>query len=222
MAKRFFYVCAALPCLAFAALVFSPGDGRCQTTITFVSDGTWETFAMNPDGSQGASLGPPQFPGWAVHGADLSAIPGASWMWFPGVDESSLADLQGAYFSKQFDLQGLPIGGEILVAVDDFAKVAVNGFVVDSTGSVTDHSLAIGAQGALKIIDLTPYLVNGLNTLTVRAQNGPYWFSGYGCNPCNYGATGNPAGVVFGGTLSFDPNTPALRETWGRVKARYR
>src|SRR5204863_8364022 len=99
--------------------------------------------------------------------------PGALWMWTPGVHESSLADRQGAYFSKQFSLPGTPIGGQILVAVDDLAEVVVNGLVAGSTGSVTDHSLAAGAQSALKTIDLSPYLVNGLNTITVRAQNGP-------------------------------------------------
>jgi hypothetical protein len=222
MARRFSFCSAGLFCLALVAIVLSPSDGHCQTTITFVSDGTWETFAMNPDGSQGASLGAPQFPSWAIHGANLSAIPGASWMWFPGVDVSSLSDLRGAYFSKQFNLQGVPIAGQILVAVDDFAEVAVNGVVAGSTGSITDHSAAVGAQSALAAINLTPYLVGGLNTLTVKAQNGPYWFSGFGCNPCNYAPNGNPAGVVFGGTLTFDPITPALRDTWGRVKARYR
>jgi hypothetical protein len=127
-------------------------------------------------------------------------------MWFPGVDESSLSDLQGTYFGKQFDLQGPPLSGQVLIAVDDFAEVAVNGMVAGSSGSITDHSAASAAQSALKDIDLTPYLVPGLNTITIKAQNGPYWFSGYGCNPCSYG--GNPAGLVFGGTIRVGTTPP--------------
>lgn len=222
MTKRVFNLCAVLLSIVPATLGLLPSDGRCQATITFVSDATWETFAMNPDGSQGASLGTPQFPSWAVHGADLTAIPGAAWMWFPGVTQASLADLQGAYFSKQFTLQGPPISGEILVAVDDFAEVAVNGVVAGSTGSVTDHSLAVTAQSALRAIDLTPYLLQGTNILTIKAQNGPYWFSGFGCNPCTYAATGNPAGVVFGGTLTYGALTAVSHSRWGTLKALYR
>lgn len=206
--------------LVFGSLV--PFEAHCQVTIDFVSDATWESFAMNPDGSQGASMGAPQFPGWAVHGASLSLIPGAMWMWFPGVTVSSLSDLQGAYFSRVFYLSGLPLSGTIYVAVDDFAEVRVNGALAGSTGSVTDHALAASAQESLKAIDLSPYLVGGLNSITVKAQNGPHWFSGYGCNPCDYGTFSNPAGVVFGGSLRFDPVTPSMRGTWGGVKVRYR
>lgn len=197
-------------------------SAHAQTTITFASNATWQTYAMNPDGSQGAALGPPQFPVWAAHGANLTLIPGAAWMWMPGVDVSSIADLAGAYFSKQFILAGTPVAGQILVAVDDFAEVIVNGSVVGSTGSISDHSAALTAQGTLVPFDITPYLITGINTITVKAQNGPYWFSGFGCNPCNYSPGGNPAGVVFGGTLSFDPVTAALRTSWGRVKTSYR
>jgi hypothetical protein len=219
MLKRYSVNRAAMLCLV--GLCLSVGEGRCQGFIGFNSDGSWESFAMNPDGSQGASLGPPQFPSWAVHGANLLPIAGAHWMWRPGVGQSSLSDLQGAYFSKQFNLQGAPLGGEALVAVDDFAEVIVNGFVAGSTGSVTDHSLAYGAQAALKTIDLTPYLVSGINTITVKVQNGPYWFSGFGCNPCTYAPSGNPAGVAFGGSLRFDTTTFAKHATWGTLKARY-
>ena len=214
----------AIPFFAFVAvlaLVFlAPSDGRCQTFITFASDVTWETFAMNPDGSQGPSLGAPQFPSWAYHSATLYEIPGAAWMWLPGVNESSLSDLQGVYFSKQFDLQA-PIGGLIFIAADDFAEVIVNGVVAGSTGSVTDIALAKFAPLSLKIIDFAPYLVPGTNTLTVRAQNGPSGFRG--CDPsCTYDPTSNPAGVVFGGILTEAAPTAARGSAWGSVKVRYR
>ena len=207
--------------LTLVAVTLSTGTARSQVSVSFVSDPTWETFAMNPDGSQGASLGLPQCVGWTAYFADLSAIPGACWMWMPGVDQTSPADLQGAYFAKSFVLLGVPVGGEIMIAVDDFAEVRVNGSVVGSTGSVTDYTAAALAQSALRMFDITSYLTSGANTITVRAQNGPHSFAGTGrCDPCTYG--GNPAAVIFGGTLTFEPVTPALRATWGRAKARYR
>ena len=131
---------------------------------------------------------------------------------------TSPADLQGAYFSKDFDLAGLLGTGTIFLAADDFAEVSVNGTLVGSTGSITDYGLAAGAQGGLKEFDLTPFMVSGPNTVTIRAQDGPGSFGG--CDPCSY--AGNPAGVVFGGTLSFTAPTATKSQTWGRLKARYK
>jgi len=217
---RFFRVSSGVLCL-FLVGYFRTGSAAVATTINFVSDQTWTSFAMNPDGSIGTSLGLAQFvcascqpsfcPSGAtvfnhpycIWGANLSSIPGAAWTWRPGVTGSTTpADLQGAYFSKDFDLPGAPISGTILVAVDDFAEVSINGTVVGSTGSITDIGLAAGAQSALKPFDLTPFLRAGLNTVTIRAQNGPASFTGYRCNPCDY--SGNPAGVVFGGVLTYE------------------
>jgi len=234
MTKQFTAVAVVL-----IGLSCSAAEGTCQgeITISFVSDTTWNSFEMNPDGSLGASLGPAQFvcagpgappncpPGatvygtWPGWGADLSAIPGAFWIWRPGVTgATSPADLQGAYFSKEFDLPGLPGTGAIFLAVDDFAEVSINGTVVGSTGSITDYGLAVGAQGALKQFDLTPFMVTGPNTLTIRAQNGPGSFGG--CDPCSY--AGNPARVLFGGTIGFTAPTPTQPETWRRLKTRYK
>jgi hypothetical protein len=175
---------------------------------------------MNPDGTQGAALGSGVCIAWSAYPIDLSAIPAACMMWMPGVDGTSPADLQGVYLTKQFQLGGAPIAGTIFVAVDDFATVIVNGHVVGSTGSVTDYSLASAAQSALREFALLPHLVSGQNTITVMAQNGPSSFSGGKCGPCNY--VGNPAGVIFGGSLSWDAPIPVHASTWGRVKVRYR
>jgi hypothetical protein len=107
----------------------------------------------------------------------------------------------------------------VFIAADDFAEVQINGSVVGSTGSITDYGLASAAQGALKQFDLTQFLVAGMNTITVRAQNGPSSFAN-GCNPCSY--AGNPAGTVFGGTLTFTATTPARQASWGKLKTLYR
>jgi hypothetical protein len=51
----------------------------------------------------------------------------------------------------------------------------------------------------LKRFDLAPFLVNGINVLTVRAKNGPASFAGCSAS-CAYAQ--NPAGVVFGGAIT--------------------
>src|SRR5262249_34330296 len=103
-----------------------------------------------------------------------------------------------------------PISGTISVAVDDFAEVFVNGTSIGTTGSVADISLASQAQSALKTFDLAPFLVPDLNTILVVAQNGPDSFAGI--PNANYSE--NPAGVVFGGSLTSavvsEPSTLVL------------
>jgi hypothetical protein len=202
-----------------------PGD----ITISFVSDASWQSFAMNPDGSEGALLGPAQCvcadPGWG--GCSQEAIQGISStivsscvIWRAGVTSASLADLQGAYFEKQIYIAGVPQAGTIRIAVDDFAEVRINGNVVGSIGSISDLGSAANAQHALVQFDLSPHLLTGINTIVIRAQNGPYWFSGLGCNPCNY--NGNPAAIVLTGALSFTAPVATRPHSWGSLKAIYR
>jgi hypothetical protein len=141
--------------------------------------------------------------GWS---ADLSSISGASWIWAPGVTGSTApAELQQFYFSKTFSLRGEPDAGYIALAADDFAEVRVNGSIVGSTGSLTNPTTASSSQQALTRFDLTPFLVQGTNVVTVRAQNGPGWFAA--CTGCTYRQ--NPAGVVFGGGLTFTVAGPS-------------
>jgi len=196
-------ISALLSCQLCLTLLI-PGPARAET-ISFVSDPSWQSFEMNPDGSRGAELGPAQcvcqVPGWPCYwGAGLSGMPGACWVWKAGVTPASPADLQGVFFSKMFTLSGPVNTGSIQVAVDDFAEVSVNGNVVGSTGSITDIGAAASAQSALRQFDLTPFLVQGANDVTVRAQNGPSSFTGLRCGPCTY--AGNEAGLVFGGQIT--------------------
>lgn len=234
------------------------------TTMSFVSDPSWESSVMNPDGSEGAMVGPAQFvclacqPSYCPPGAttlhhiscgwraDLSAIPGAAWVWRAGTrDTTRPANLQGTYFTKHFDIPGLPTEGQIRIAADDFAEVQVNGVPIGSIGSISDGGLASIAQGALHLFDIGPLLLQGLNRVTIRAQNGPQSYTNcdacefsetqadsvagraqdvpglFGvCTFCNY--SGNPAGVVFGGTFSFVAPTATSARSWGSLKARYR
>ena len=185
------------------------------TTTTFVSGPSWMTAS-----SSGASLGGAQYvvlnsqyptvqppgatnygasanPGWT---ADLSSIPGAYWIWAPGITGATLNGSLAQYsFSQQFFLAGAPQSGTISVAVDDFASVYVNGTLAGSTGSLSDESAAFQAQSALATFNIAPYLTAGQNTITISAENGPAYYAGSDPNP-PYSV--NTAGVVFGGTIT--------------------
>ncbi len=210
-----------------AATAWPAGEARCQT-ISFVSDPSCSVYQLNQDGSFGPPLGHAQCacldPTWGCGQEALqnvsAGIPGSCEIWRSDVTGSSVADLQGAYFVTELDIPGLPTSGILKLAVDDFAEVSVNGNVLGTTGSITDVGNAAWAQGNLASFNLGPYLVTGKNTISIRAQNGPYWFSGAGCNPCNYG--GNPAGLVFAGSVSYTVPVATHATSWGRIKTIYR
>lgn len=188
------------------------------STITFVSGDDWPWFAGDLDGADGGSMGtasvvcvtptsPPNCPpnavvyqtgtnsGWQ---ADTSALPNAYWIWRGDVSPYRIADLEFAVFQKSFFLGSNPTGA-ISIAADDFAEVRVNGSPAGGMGSVTNVAIASRSQSALVTFDLGPYLVEGVNTITVIGQNGPASFAScYGA--CTYAQ--NTAGVVFGGTLT--------------------
>jgi len=97
----------------------------------------------------------------------------------------------------------------ISISADDFAEVRVNGHVVGSIGSISDYTTATQAQASLTTFNLTPFLTAGINTLTIRAENGPFGQ----CCPSNYAE--NPAGVVFGGffitpSIQVNPSSGAI------------
>jgi hypothetical protein len=196
------------------------GDGASTTVVTFVSNADWPWFPGGLDGPDGGSAGhaalvcasvdsPPDCPqGAVVYGqpgtyqgwtANTSEYPGAYWIWRGDVAPDVIGDLQFAVFQKTFVLGSSP-AGTIGIAADDFAEVRVNGSVAGTTGSVTNDALASQAQNNIDVIDLTPYLVEGPNTITIVGQNGPASFTGNKCSPCTYAV--NTAGVVFGGMLT--------------------
>ena len=94
-----------------------------------------------------------------------------------------------------------------MISADDFGSVAVNGFQVGTVGSTTNIVLA-GQQANLATLDLSSFLHPGLNTIAVTVQNGLFG----GCTNCSFAQ--NPAGAVFGGSLSFaevpEPGTISL------------
>jgi hypothetical protein len=153
------------------------------------------TNAAEPSCPSGAFL-------YGINGAwhaDISQLPGAAWIWRPGISLSDQADLVQVVFTHKLVLHGTP-SGTLAIAADDFAEVDVNGKSVGSVGSITDVSAASAAQSALTRFDLTAELVDGENTITVIGRNGP---ASYGIGGCGGGCTyaQNPAGVVFGGKV---------------------
>ena len=187
------------------------------STITFGSGSSWNTYS---DAALTTSLGPAQAvclnaaapapcpAGAVVYGypgggwpANLAAIPGAQWIWAPGVTGSTEpAEFAQYYFSSSFPVGGPVTAAAFYLAADDFAQLLVNGTSVGTVGSITDIGLAGAAQSALTLFDISPYLVLGSNVITVNAQNGPPAYSGCGA-PCGYAE--QPAATVFGGSIEF-------------------
>jgi hypothetical protein len=199
-------------------------DGPCQ--VSFASGSDWSVYdddpATNPSahrlgGAQPVCLNataPPSCPAGAViygypggfWSVSLLPVPGALWVWGPGVSPTAPADLQRFFFSRVF-VVGTQPRGHISVAADDAAEIRINGKVLDSVGSVIVPSEASMANSQLTTFDLSSLLVAGSNTITIAAQNGPQMFGG--CpSACAYSS--NPAGVVFGGEITWGGGgTPA-------------
>lgn len=189
-------------------------------TISFASDGTWEAFDANPNGP-----GPANFLGYAqftcpsvspppnctaVYGGWGATLPGASWIWAPGIASSALSDFAQFFFRKQFSVGGTPTSGSVTIAVDDYTQVIVNGAIVGTSGSTTNVGLAGAAQNPTSF-DVSSALVVGTNTIVIRAQNGSPSFAG--CpSACTYSQ--NPAGVLFSGLIQFNSmGTPTPTDT---------
>jgi hypothetical protein len=184
-------------------------------TITFVSDTSWTTTNLanvNIGNSQRVCLnaaspspcpaGATQYgyagSGWATN---LSSIPGAAWIWAPGITGATSPAENAVYtFTRTFDLTGAPLGGSISVAADDMAQIYVNGIWIAQIGSQTNAVAAGLAQASLSTFNLLPFLVGGNNVIAVVGGNGNGTFAG-NCTNCTYAQ--HPAGVVFGGTLTF-------------------
>jgi hypothetical protein len=131
------------------------------------------------------------------HWTGGDTFPAASWIWRSDVAPASTAPGQVAIFVKTFMI-GANATGSIQVAVDDYAAVFVNDVAIGSLGSTSDVSVAAPAHTTGTVLDLTPALQAGPNTVVVAAQNGPW---GCSSTPCPY--TQDPAGVVFQGAFRW-------------------
>jgi hypothetical protein len=134
--------------------------------------------------------------------ADLSSIPDAKWIWRGDTNLQAIGDLATFRASKTVIIPGMPLSATLYIAVDDFARIRVNGAIAGTWGSTTNIDAASNANNNTRSFNITSLLHPGTNTIVVEAQNGPSFFA-IGCGPCTYHQ--NPAGVVFGGTVSYRP-----------------
>jgi len=191
------------------------------TRQAFVSDMSWDTYDQDPatPGAQSVGLAqavclnafsPSTCPSgatlydypFAAWGVNLSDVPGAVFIWAPGISGATTpADLAVFFFQKTFQMDCRPSAGIISVAGDNFTEVRVNGAVVGSAGSMTDPDASAAGFAALKTFDISPYLAAGANAVTIRGANGPASWAGC-ADVCAYAE--NPAGVVVGGSFTFD------------------
>ncbi|MFN8445218.1 MAG: hypothetical protein U0175_30800 [Caldilineaceae bacterium] len=205
----------------FTFSYFRPTNAMSYSKIEFVSSTDWDATVSDPNVGVPAAYGKAQMVclnhqapascpdgatlyGYANSGwsADLTPIPGAKWIWAPGViSTTSPADSQEYYFFKVINLPEPATQGSISIAADDFAEVRVNGGVAGIIGSTTNLTTSIQAQDTLATFDITKYLVRGENLISIRVKSGPREFGGCS-NGCTYAA--NPAGLVFGGFILYD------------------
>ena len=172
-----------------------------STTIVFASDESWGgqrvCLRSSPCATGAVSW---NYPGPGNWNADLSPLPGASWIWSSGLNGFSSPSYPATFsFSKTFELSGSPITAVIRIAADDSATVFVNDNEIGGVGGI--QSPYPDATGHLTSFDIASFLHTGTNTITVRGSNGvnPTGCAGtYSCNP---------AGVVFGGSIDYTPNS---------------
>ena len=215
-------LCAVAPMAAAG----SGSAGGPTRTVEFVSGADWRAYTERPARpvKHGPTflgtaqlvcpnaVSPPWCPpgatlyGWLGTGAwsaSLAAIPGAAWIWAPGVTgATSPAELARYAFAAHVFLprRAVPVDAEIFVSADDYAEVYVNGAFAGSVGSVTNPAASTAAQSMLTRFSITSFVRAGPNVVAVVGQNGPAFFAGCSA-PCTY--MQHPAGVVFGGSIDF-------------------
>lgn len=197
--KRISYVIQLLQVLFFVAF----GGAAFANTISFGTDPNWTvssadgTFLGNAQNvclnantpancPAGATVYGYPYSGWP---ANLSSIPGAKWIWAPGITGAS-PSAQGAEYTFQFQfyLCGTPTNGSISVAADNVAEVKLNGAIVgNSSNPFALNTITISADK----------LSQGLNIIEVKVKNdqnpGDCPSGKYQCNP---------AALVLGATFS--------------------
>jgi hypothetical protein len=131
--------------------------------------------------------------GWTQ---DLAPIPGAVWIWAPGLTATDPSADAEYTFTNTVNVAGTPTSATVYMTADDYVELRVNGTLVDSVGSVT-------IPGAMPLgqFDVTPLVHTGSNTFSFTAKNGPASFGGTVYST-------NPAGVVFGGSITEQVTPP--------------
>ena len=189
----------ALASLAPAATIgFGSDTSWAVTNGSNVNVGSAQAVCLNSSAPGNCPAGATLY-GWAGGGwgTNIAAIPGAVWIFGPVTGATTAAESANFTFTKSFFLNGTPTGGSIMISADDFGSVRVNGSQVGTVGSTTNIALAV-QKANLASFDISSFLHPGLNTIAINVQNGAFG----GCTNCTFAQ--NPAGAVFGGTLSFN------------------
>ena len=181
--------------------------------VQFSSDSSWEVYdssatlvgnaqpvclnsASPANCPSNAVIYAAPFTGW---NADLSSIQNAFWVWAPNINgDSPMASLAQYSFEKTISLAGEPESGIVYMAADDSAELYVNDNLVGAIGSISNNSSASIAQSTLQNFDILSYLHTGDNFIQIKSVNGPDSFA----NVTNATYSQNPAGVVFGGSIT--------------------
>lgn len=155
--------------------------------LTIVSD-TQTTFTGDDGAGNAVALS-------FVHPAWTAPIPGATWIWAtnpvsnPGIDQTNT-------FTRTFVWNGPVTSATMKFAADNYYHVVLNGNVVGD-----NQSLIVGNFQSDHQMDVTGFIVQGVNTITFVAKN--EHVNGSAPND-------NPAGIIYrldihGSQLFADP-----------------
>ena len=121
-----------------------------------------------------------------IHSAWTASIPGATWIWENNPVQQADVITDVTYtFQKQFTWFGPFTGAAVdfSIASDNSYEVYLNGTLIDADSAENNFSAADNVT-----VDLTPYILQGTNTLEFEVKN---WAQPAG-NPST-----NPAGLLY-------------------------
>ena len=188
--------------------------------INIVSDTSWtvtdanENLLGNAQNVCLSSTAPSNCPvgatsyGYTLGGwnADLSSIPGATWIWAPNITGATSPAANTEFtFEKLFYLCGNPQDGTIFIAADNSAEVFLNGATVPVLTSADHATISSATIPASKF-------ATGLNSIKVKVKNAN---NPAGCASGQYQC--NPAGVVVGASFSDALNPWPICNSGGRA-----
>jgi alpha-L-rhamnosidase len=131
--------------------------------------------------------------------SDLDLV-GDHWIWFTGDDAVNNLPAMTRYLRATVDLPSAPASGRFLFTVDDEAVVYVNGTQVIDTKTQRDNDE--NAWQKAQLVDVTPYLHAGTNTLAVQVKN-----------RLNGGGSQTPAGFIGRLKATFAGGEPVTLDT---------
>jgi hypothetical protein len=148
--------------------------------------------ATAPSSCTAGAVPPPTLYGYALPAwtADLSSIPGATWIWAPNITGTTSPSANAEFtFQTVFFLCGTPTDGTIFLAADNSAEVFLNGVSVANSMDPNTITGPVTVPASM--------IAQGLNIIEIKAKNGD--------NPSDCGSDQyqcNPAGIVFGASFA--------------------